>query len=361
VTGRPWVLVADTYGQSRAAIATVRALAAGGYRAAATTSVPLSLAAASRHCGRRVRVPMVAERGFTEEAFGRAVGAEEAQHPYLATIPTSDAAVLALGARGRHLVDKAALAGRAEAVGLPMPPTRLFPSCQGLLEAADELDYPVVVKPTISRWAPFRADDPDALAEARGRPGPVIVQPFVHDGLRAVGGVMWKGEMIAAVHQRYLRTWPADCGTSSAAETVPPDPELEARLVGLLAEYDGIFQVQLAGPFLLDVNPRPYGSMPLAMAAGANLPAMYCDLLQGRDLPSVRARPGVFYRWVEADLRRIWQDVRRGRYGVGTALRELRPRPGAAHSTESLFDPGPLLARLWFAARRGDRSEPDDA
>jgi hypothetical protein len=351
VSDRPWVLVADTYGQSRAALAAVRALAAGGYRPAATTGLRRSLAASSRHCARRVTIPMVTEPGYAEASFGRAVREEQERHPYLAVLPTSDAAVLALGASGGPLVDKASLSASAEKAGLLAPPTRLFASGQELLDTAADLEYPVAVKPRVSRWAPFRADGPGDLAEARWRPGEIIVQPWVPDALRAVGGLMWNGDLVAAVHQRYLRTWPPDCGTSSAAETVLPDPAVESKLATLLVEHEGVFQAQLAGPFLLDVNPRPYGSLPLAVAAGVNLVARYCDLLRGRPVARVRARAGVFYRWTEGDLRRLWQDVRHGRTGAWSAIRELRPRRGAAHSTESLWDPGPMLARLWFAAR----------
>jgi predicted ATP-grasp superfamily ATP-dependent carboligase len=354
VAERPWVLVAETYSQSRSAIAAVRALAAGGYRAAATTSSPISLAAASRHCARRVTVRMVEDPGYTEERFAESVRAEAAEHRYLAVLPTSDAALLALGSPFAHLVDKASMAAGAQAAELPMPPTRLFASHEDVLDAANDLEYPVVVKPAISRWAPFRADGPGELARVRGREGTILVQPFLEEGLRAVGGVVWQGRLVAAVHQRYLRTWPADCGTSCAAETVPPDLELEEQLLRLLRGYQGIFQAQLAGPYLLDVNLRPYGSLPLAVAAGANLPAIYCDLLRGREVRQVRGAAGVFYRWVEADLRRLWRAVRRGEMSLGSALRELRPRPGAAHSTESLLDPGPLLARLRFVAVRHD-------
>jgi hypothetical protein len=361
VSERPWVLVAETYGQSRAALAAVRALAAAGYRPAATTGARRSLASASRHCARRVTVPMVTEPGYSEESFARAVRDERDRHPYLTVLPTSDAAVLALGAPSGHLVDKASLTAAAERVGLPTPPTRLFASREDLLDAARGLDYPVVVKPRVSRWAPFLAHAPGDLVEAGERPGELVVQPYVGEGLCAVGGLMWNGDLLAAVHQRYLRTWPPECGTSSAAESVSPDGALEAKLAALLDGHEGIFQAQLAGPYLLDVNPRPYGSLPLAVAAGANLPGLYCDLLRGRPVAPVRARAGAFYRWVEGDVRRLWWDVRRGRTRLWSALWELRPRRGAAHSTESLWDPGPMAARLWFAARRPDREQPVDA
>ena len=88
------------------------------------------------------------------------------------------------------------------------------------------------------------------------------------------------------------------------------------------------------------------------MAAGANLPGVWCDLLRGIERPPVRARAGAFYRWIEGDVRHLARGVRTGSISARQALRALRPRHGAAHSTESLSDPFPTLVRLWFAARR---------
>jgi predicted ATP-grasp superfamily ATP-dependent carboligase len=144
-----------------------------------------------------------------------------------------------------------------------------------------------------------------------------------------------------------VRIWPVDCGTASAAVTTEPDVELESRLRRLLAGHEGVFQVQLIGDQVIDVNPRVYGSLPLAVAAGANLPAIACAATAGRTPDSlVRARPGVRYRWLEGDVRRVVHDIRRGHLSPWAGARALAPRRGTAHSVESLRDPGPGLARL---------------
>ena len=343
-----WVLVTDGgNGQARSTLAAVRSLARAGYRPAVTVSAPLSIAAASRHCGRAVRVPPV-----TDADYEAAVKAELAAHTYLTVLAASDAALLALGAPVEHLVDKGVVAERAAGAGLLVPPTRRFASREELFDSGRTLDYPVVVKPTLSFRPVVRVASTAELHAGVAANGPVLVQPFLGDRLRAVAGVAWRGRLKAAAHQRYLRTWPPDCGTACAAETVEPDLELEAAVLRLLDGFEGVFQAQLAGPYLLDLNPRVYGSLPLAVTAGANLPAVYCDLLRGVDREEVRTRPGVFYRWVEGDLRNLYAGVRDGSLGIGAAVRALRPRRGAAHSTESLSDPLPALSRLRFAMRR---------
>jgi len=135
---------------------------------------------------------------------------------------------------------------------------------------------------------------------------------------------------------------------------------VEGRLRGLLEGHEGIFQAQFAGGYLLDLNPRVYGSMPLAVAAGANLPGIYSDLLRGSDEPAppIRARPGVRFRWIEGDVRHLAWAVRRREMTMGQAVEALRPRRRTAHSTESLGDPLPMLVRLRYAASRGGDGGP---
>jgi predicted ATP-grasp superfamily ATP-dependent carboligase len=218
------------------------------------------------------------------------------------------------------------------------------------VQAAEDLQFPSILKPAISTYPARLVRSRSELEAVAHRAGPLVVQPFLAENLRAMAGVLWDGSLVAVVHQRYLRTWPGECGTACAAQTVGPDLQLEERLLRLLDGYEGIFQAQLAGDSLLDLNPRVYGSLPLAVAAGANLPAIYCDLLAGKEVRPVRAGPGVFYRWIEGDLRHVAWAVRAGRMGLGAALLALRPRRRAAHSTEWLRDPMPVVARLRHAA-----------
>jgi predicted ATP-grasp superfamily ATP-dependent carboligase len=196
-----------------------------------------------------------------------------------------------------------------------------------------------------------RATGPADLQPWRGIPDLVLVQPFIGEWQHAVSGVIWRGELRAALHQRYMRMWPADPGGHATAVcTVEPDIELQRRLLHLLREHEGPFQAQFRGEFLLDLNPRVSTSLPLAVASGVNLPAIYCDLLRGVDVPAAEARPGVFYRWLDGDIRSILWSWRRRRMSTRDALQALRPRAGTAHGPESLTDPGPMLARV-LAAR----------
>src|SRR6476619_7073135 len=106
--GAPVVLVtdgaSDWYGQSRPSLGAGRALGAAGYRAAVTVSTAESLAASSRYCIRKVRIPDVHSPGYVE-----GVHEELARNPYVCLLATSDTAVIALGQPGAELIDKVVL------------------------------------------------------------------------------------------------------------------------------------------------------------------------------------------------------------------------------------------------------------
>lgn len=351
---RPEVLVSDGgVGQARSTLATVRALPLAGYAPVVTTSGPHSVAAASRFCVRSVAVPKV-----SDPAYAKAIRAELARGRYLTFLAAGDEALLAMGAEVRRFVDKSRLAVEAEKVGLHSTPGLVFESVQALIAARSDLYYPVVIKPTQPGGKVRCFGSEERLLTLRDEGGAVVVQPYLRDRLRAVAGVMFDGRLIASVHQRYLRTWPTDCGGACAAETVAPDVETEDRLAALLGSFEGVFQAQFAGDFLLDLNPRVYGSLPLATRAGVNFPAIYCDALRGKVPSSIaRAREGVFFRWLEGDLRNVFRGMRTGELGPVQALQVLRPRAGAAHGPESLSDPRPMLTRLLFAAKSDRRRE----
>ena len=120
----PLVLLTDgAAGQARSTLSGVRALAQGGYAPVVTESGARSLAGASRFCARTVEVPPA-----TEPGYAAAVQAELASRDYVAVLPCSDAALLALGYDVSHLVDKERLAAAARACGLSVPNQHRFES-----------------------------------------------------------------------------------------------------------------------------------------------------------------------------------------------------------------------------------------
>ena len=106
---------------------------------------------------------------------------------------------------------------------------------------------------------------------------------------------------------------------------------------------------------MIDLNPRFYVSMTLAVAAGLNLPAIWASLLLDLPFETCGYRVGVRFRHDQDDPRAILSELRRGRLGVA---RDLLPRRRTVHAFFSILDPGPGL-RVLRQELRGPRRRPE--
>jgi len=313
-----------------------------------------SLAAASRYAEAGPALPLPGSDSFVDE-----VAACTTRFGAVAVFPSNDDALLALQPALARFVDKSAMADHAEPAGLVVPDTSSFESAADLVAAGASVQYPVVVKP--ARKQPglpaYVAETPDDVRIGE-HIGPVIAQTFLTGLTDAICGVMSNGRIVAHIQQEYARTWPRACGTAAYARVVEPDPLRSDALQELLSGYNGIFQAQFVAGALIDLNLRVYGSMALALATGINLPALVCQHQTGQPAVSSTSAPGTRYRWVEGDLRGLWQGWRTGDTSLGRVLGELAPRPDTTHSVVSLRDPKPTLARFKYAAskRHGDQA-----
>ena len=369
----PTALVTDTH--LRASLAGLRGLAEAGIGVVALGGRWTAGGLWSRHLvGRAV------ERRVEEDA-GALWGAVErlaAQHGPLVVYPGQERTIDALLARqppedvrlpyagGDGLAavrDKARLAELAAGAGIGAPGTVARASAAELRGA--RLGFPSVVKP-VNPGGPLATarpvDSPEDLAAVlEGVPDdePLLVQERLGGPLVSVALVVdARGAVVARFQQLAERTWPADAGVSALAVSVEPDEALVARSGQLLAAagYAGLAQLQFvegpAGPALIDVNPRFYGSLPLALACGVNLPAAWHAVVTGEG--SAEAAPGdyrvgVTYRWLEGDLLAAFYG-HRGRL----ATRAPRPRVGAIWSAADPV-PSALLAVDSVATKLGRR------
>jgi len=360
-------------GFSRGTLTAVRALSAAGWQVGVGTSRGRGLASSSRHCARRHVVPAAHENptGFVA-AVAEAVG----QGGYEVVFGGGEAEVLALSEHRSAIpavvphaphdavlgaLDKSRLAAAAATVGFAVPATFDLSSC------VDE-EQPLVVKARLHArpghsGAPPRIDTTVVLgataarrrvAEIAAVGGEAELQEFVHGRLMAYSAVATRGGERVAAHSMQVasRVWPPDAGASCRAVSVPVEDEIARRAAALFAHlgWFGLAQLQFLVPAdgvprLIDLNGRFYGSLALAVKAGANLPAVWAALATDRGLDAGSARPvrpGVRYSWLEGDVRRALVERR------GSRLRDvagaLCAGVGAAHSVAKLSDPAPALA-----------------
>jgi predicted ATP-grasp superfamily ATP-dependent carboligase len=190
----------------------------------------------------------------------------------------------------------------------------------------------------------------------------LLVQPVVRGEPISFGGVRAAGRLLGVAASRYLRMWPPSGGSVAFSETIVPPRGLEEKVERLLAilGWEGIFELELIRSNTqgreelvpIDLNPRPYGSMALAAAAGVPLATLWCDWLLERGSPShpTRARPGCRYRWEDAELRYSAWQLRHAH--PRASIEPLRPRRGVTHAHFQRSDPLPLIARGLYLGKR---------
>jgi FAD-dependent urate hydroxylase len=355
-------------------VAACRGLAMAGFRVGAVAGTSPAPAHWSRSCHDALRLPHPLD---DPEAFVAGIERAVSRDEHAALIPGSDSSLMALSRARERLephvrmglpphdavvasLDKLTLAEAAVEAGLAAPETAVCSTVDDALSAADRMGFPVALKPASSlvevagvpmRVGSVMVDDAERLAGRAPAFGvPCLIERAEHGSLVSFAGVFADGRLLATAVSRYARTWYPEGGNVCFSETIDPDPALSRQVVTLLGAlgWQGIFELELierpdGALTVLDLNPRFYGSVALAIAAGANVPAIWCEWLLGRDPSPTTARAGVHYRWEDADLRHALKVARGGNPGKAVAL--LRPRSHTTHPYFSRDDPGPLVAR----------------
>lgn len=212
-----------------------------------------------------------------------------------------------------RLRDKRELATLAEGLDLAVP-TSWEGRADGLASASFPLPALIKARGPSGSPPPARVvESPDEVrAAALELPSgeTVLVQPYLRAPLLMLAVVLDReGRAVSRFAQVAERTWPRKAGTAAVIVSVTPDPDLVDAAVELLAGvgYFGLAQLDFLvtedGPKLIDVNPRYYASLPLALACDVNLPAAWHAVAAGTPPPTERLYPvGVTCRSLEAKL-----------------------------------------------------------
>ncbi len=343
------VLLLDA--DSRVGIACLQSLGPRGHRVHVGVRRLGSAAESSRWC-HRVHVQPPAEPtesglawlaeldgrfGFalvvpTTEASLRWVRALPEHHPVRlkAVLPSNAALDAAL--------DKSMTSRIARDLGLPLPATREFAQCARDSPLPDDVleapaIWPVVLKPVRSKVirggrlmslavAVVHDVETRALTLASWLPDtPVQEQAWVPG--RGIGvEVLYEHGRMAwhFVHER-LHEWPLTGGASTLRRAAGPEPELVEMTKRLLdrLQWHGVAMVEWrrdrrCAVHLMEINPRLWGSLPLTIAAGVDMPCGLLALAGGEPLPAARGwRVGMTARNLSNDLQWCIDNLRADR------------------------------------------------
>jgi predicted ATP-grasp superfamily ATP-dependent carboligase len=289
--------------------------------------------------------------------------------------------------------DKARTVAIAEQCGIRIPPTVLPGTLGEARRAGQAVGFPCVVKSRFSNAWNGRRFLPDAgtayvaslreleLAVVRHRQGEhwPLVQGYVPGTGAGVSVLANQGNpVLRFAHERMRDVRPSGSGSSlrRSSSLLPRLRDAADRLIRAM-EWHGPAMVEfrddgVTEPCLMEVNGRFWGSLELAVAAGADFPRHWTALLNGAPVePMEGYAEGVIVRW-------LWGDVKRFCYIMAgppagfpgrfpsrwQGLRELlwrQPR-GTRLETWSRDDPWPAMGEwvqglgelVGTAIRRGD-------
>jgi predicted ATP-grasp superfamily ATP-dependent carboligase len=333
------ILVTD--GETRAALAAVRALGARGHVVHVASERGRSLAGASRHALADHAIGNAAEApaewtGALERA------AQEARADLLLPVgEVSLGCIYAFDVASRirvacpsahayeSVTDKHALLSRAERVGIAVP-RGLLVEPRECPQELSELAFPVVVKSRRSRWlengrwrsgeARIARDRADLERELSRPHAGMLVQEYVPGHGEGIFLLSRAGRTLVRFAHRRIREKPPTGGVSVLRESIQPDPDLLAASEALLAdlEWTGVAMIEFrrdpsGRAVLMELNPRLWGSLQLAIDAGVDFASLLVALTRGESVDEVEARLGVRTRWLLGDLDHLLISLRRRR------------------------------------------------
>lgn len=364
------VFVTDGYW--RKTLAAVRALGRRGVRVTVGESTYLAPALFSRYCHCRVRTPSPVLQpsqylDFLETYLKR--------HPHHVLMPMEEDTLLLL-ARNRerfqnitslpcaahhHLLfarDKLKVLRRAEALDIPIPRTFEIDNMAEAKPLSKQLEYPVVVKPRVGSGSAGveYVEEPAQLPAALDRVFRSGQSPLVQERLPSEGAGIGASFLLDQNHQvrasfihRRLREYPVQGGPSTLRQSIIHEQArrdgarlLEnLRLVGVgMVEFkidsrDGTAK-------LLEVNPRFWGSLALAVNTGVNFPYLLTLMALGLDFTAVHTyRLGHLCRWLlPGDILHFLQNPNRWR--LKPSFFQFR-RPNLSYDIIDMDDPLPIL------------------
>jgi protein-tyrosine-phosphatase len=229
------------------------------------------------------------------------------------------------------VLDKAETMALARQCDVPTPFSYPIARAEELSEFVGELEYPVVLKPAHSISGgddrrplnvAYAHDDGELfkLAQSMLDHGPFLLQRYARGVGAGIELLANHGEIVYAFQHERLHELPLTGGGSCYRKSVAVNPVLLAasrRLIKAL-DWHGVAMVEFkwnpaTGEYwLMEINGRFWGSLPLACAAGADFPVKLFDLLVLNQLPTdSNYREHVYCRKLSADVYWYEQVLRR--------------------------------------------------
>ena len=258
--------------------------------------------------------------------------------------------------------DKFKLLSHARALGVGCPKTRLIQTGEDFSQGIQDISYPLVLKPVIStggRGMHYLLS-PAALngqfKHMKELYGDFLMQEYIPGDQYYGVSVIFnrKNQLRSAFVHKKLRQYPVAGGASAYAVSVEY-PELvqiaEALLqnIGWFGPANIEFKIDARSgkPCLMEVNPRLWGAVHLAIASGINVPFLLYQLaMQGDIEPAFQYTKGLTFRClVPTDWMHFFSRLSTEKKADLDVFRLLDK--DACHATWSYLDPLPFFGQAF--------------
>jgi predicted ATP-grasp superfamily ATP-dependent carboligase len=367
----PRVFITD--GHWRKTLAAARSLGRRGLEVTVGESSRVATSLFSKYCSRRVVYPSVHRHPEDFLAFLRQ---EVTARTYDLLIPMEEETLLLLARHKDTLTsltrlpitsyqdinnvrDKGWLLRYASQQGIPIPRTIWIEDKNDLKAVPYTIPPPWVIKPRISSggfgivYVDREVDLPAAYEEVHHRFPFPLIQERIPPGGEAFGcsALLDHGGQVKArfVHRR-LRDYPVRGGPSTLRESVrhPQIEDLGIRLLRSLQWY-GVAMVEFKvdprdnQPKLMEINPRFWGSLALAVHAGVDFPYLLYKMAMGEEFdPVLDYEVGTQCRWLlPGDILHFLTNPKR--FHLKPSFFRFR---GMAYDILSRDDPLPTVGRF---------------
>ena len=329
------VLIAE--GENPVAIPILKSLKKKGVNITAMTSLKRSFSRLSKYCNRLILVPSMAK----EKEYVQAVEKIVTKMKFDVLFPIFEWSLIPISKNRNRIdphvklpiashgsilkcYDKLSTINLAIENEVPTPRTFFVHNSLELKKVANEISYPAVVKP---RWSVvwcgdrafyrrgsfvYSAGELIATYQSIHRYFPFpLIQEFVPGVNYSVAALYNMGKPRAFCCIKVHRAWPPTGGNSCFRESVKLDFRMKQYAEKLLEALDwhGIAEVEFRmdlrdeTPKLMEINPRFWGSLSVAIRAGVDFPYLLYRITMEGDVNSVfNYKVGVKGRYFEQDL-----------------------------------------------------------
>lgn len=215
--------------------------------------------------------------------------------------------------------DKALALKSAIDQGIPCPLT-YFDEVNNIQEIRDFIGFPLIIKPRRSNgskgvsYVKSEKEFFPIYRKIKSLFGVPLVQEYIPSLGKGYGvsGLLKNGVPIALFSHKRLREYPRSGGPSTLRESIR-NPVIEAYALELLKSFKwhGVAMVEFkedvrGGGFkLMEINPRFWGSLSLAVKAGIDFPYILYKLCMNEDIkPAFNYEIGIRSRWLIGDV--LW-------------------------------------------------------